>query len=142
MTKALPRVAIVGYPNVGKSTLYNRIIGSRDAVVAPEAGVTRDRKEGVGEWNGRRFVVIDTGGIDMQSELPLGEEVRQQASLAVDDASLVIFLVEGKTGVVPQDKEIAELLRRGGASVIARGQQAGRQGGPGHVPRLLGARPR
>lgn len=118
MSTGLPRVAIIGYPNVGKSTLYNRITGTRDAVVAPEAGVTRDRKDGMGEWNGRRFTVMDTGGIDLESELPLSEEVRQQATFAVTEAAVVVFLVEGKTGVVPQDKEIADLLRRSGVPVI------------------------
>ena len=76
-------MAIIGYPNVGKSTLFNRITGSRDAVVAPESGVTRDRKEGEAEWSGREFVVVDTGGIDLQSDEPLGEEVRRQAQLAL-----------------------------------------------------------
>jgi GTP-binding protein len=118
MSTQLPRVAIIGYPNVGKSTLYNRITGTRDAVVAPEAGVTRDRKEGVGEWNGRRFTVIDTGGIDLESDQPLSDEVRQQARIAVTEAAVAIFLVEGKTGVVPQDKEIADLLRRSGLPII------------------------
>jgi GTP-binding protein len=118
MTASLPRVAIIGYPNVGKSTLYNRITGTRDAVVAPEAGVTRDRKEGVGEWNGRRFVVIDTGGIDLESDQPLSDEVRLQARVAVTEASVAVFLVEGKTGVVPQDREIADILRRSGVPVV------------------------
>jgi GTP-binding protein len=118
MSTPLPRVAIIGYPNVGKSTLYNRLTGTRDAVVHAEAGVTRDRKEGVGEWSGRRFVVIDTGGIDLESDQPLSDEVRAQAQVAVSDASVAVFLVEGKTGVVPQDKEIAELLRRSGVPVV------------------------
>ncbi len=118
MNAALPKIAIIGYPNVGKSTLFNRITGTRDAVVAPEPGVTRDRKEGVGEWNGRRFTLIDTGGIDLQSDQPLSDEVRAQARLAVADATVAVFVVEGKTGVVPQDKEIADLLRRSGVPVI------------------------
>src|SRR5664280_3485944 len=71
-TNILPRVAIIGYPNVGKSTLFNRITGTREAVVAPESGVTRDRKEGQADWVGRRFVVVDTGGIDLRSDEPLG----------------------------------------------------------------------
>lgn len=114
----LPRVAIVGYPNVGKSTLFNRITGTRDAVVAPEPGVTRDRKEGVGEWNGRRFLLIDTGGIDLESEEPLGAEVRRQAELAVAEATVAILLFEGRTGPAPQDVDIAELLRRSRIPVI------------------------
>jgi GTP-binding protein len=118
MSGELPRVAIIGYPNVGKSTLYNRITGTRDAVVAPEAGVTRDRKEGVAEWNGCRFLVIDTGGIDLRSEEPLGAEVRRQAQLAVSGAAVAVFVVEGRSGVLPQDREIAELLRRTGIPVL------------------------
>lgn len=115
---AKPRVAIVGFPNVGKSTLFNRITGTREAVVAPESGVTRDRKEGEAEWNGRTFVLVDTGGIDARSEHPLADEVRRQAQLAVEEASVTIFIVDGRAGIAPQDYEIAELLRKSGASVI------------------------
>ena len=111
-------MAIIGYPNVGKSTLFNRITGSRDAVVAPESGVTRDRKEGDAEWTGREFVVVDTGGIDLQSDEPLGDEVRRQAQLALDEAAVAIFLVDGKTGLAPQDHEIAAILRRSPVPVI------------------------
>ena len=118
MMTGLPRVAIIGYPNVGKSTLFNRITGTREAVVAPEPGVTRDRKEGVGEWNGRRFVLIDTGGIDLEGGGPLGAEVRRQTQLAITEAAVAIFLVEGRTGVAPQDHEIADLLRRSEIPVI------------------------
>ncbi len=81
--RALPRVAIVGYPNVGKSTLFNRLTGTREAVVAPESGVTRDRKEGVAEWSGREFLVVDTGGIDMRSAEPMADLVRSQAAAAI-----------------------------------------------------------
>jgi len=113
-----PRVAIIGYPNVGKSTLFNRITGTREAVVAPESGVTRDRKEGEADWNGRSFVVVDTGGIDFESDRPLGEEVRKQAQLALQEAAVVIFLVDGRSGVVPQDHEIAQLLRKVSVPVV------------------------
>ncbi len=115
---SLPRVAIVGYPNVGKSTLYNRITGTREAVVAPESGVTRDRKEGEADWNGRAFVVVDTGGIDLQSEEALGDEVRRQAQAAISEAAVTIFLVDGRAGVAPQDHEIAMLLRKSGVPVL------------------------
>ncbi len=118
MSATKPRVAIVGYPNVGKSTLFNRITGTREAVVAPESGVTRDRKEGEAEWNGRTFVVIDTGGIDLQDDQPFGDEVRRQAQLAISEAATAIFLVDGRTGVAPQDHEIAQLLRKSGVPVI------------------------
>ena len=112
MSDTKPRVAIIGYPNVGKSTLFNRITGSRDAVVAPSSGVTRDRKEGDAEWCGREFVVVDTGGIDLLSDEPLGDDVRRQARLALEEAAVAIFLVDGKSGLAPQDHEIAALLRR------------------------------
>ncbi len=118
MTTAIPKVVIVGYPNVGKSTLFNRLTGTRDAVVAPESGVTRDRKEGQAEWRGRTFLVVDTGGIDLKSELPFGAEVRSQAQTAVGEAAAAIFLLDGKAGVAPQDHEIAALLRRSGVPVV------------------------
>ena len=113
-----PRVAIIGFPNVGKSTLFNRITGSRDAVVAPESGVTRDRKEGEAEWCGRPFIVVDTGGIDIESHEPLGDEVRQQARVALQEAAVAIFLVDGKSGLAPQDQEIAAILRRSTVPVL------------------------
>lgn len=118
MNASIPRVAIVGYPNVGKSTLFNRLTGTREAVVAPESGVTRDRKEGAADWNGRTFVVVDTGGIDLQSDALLGDDVRRQAQVAVSEAAVVIFLLDGKAGVAPQDHEIAALLRRSGVPVL------------------------
>lgn len=118
MNASIPRVAIVGYPNVGKSTLFNRLTDTREAVVAPESGVTRDRKEGAADWNGRTFVVVDTGGIDLQSDALLGDDVRRQAQIAVSEAAVVIFLLDGKAGVAPQDHEIAALLRRSGVPVL------------------------
>ena len=117
-TGLLPRVAIIGYPNVGKSTLFNRITGTREAVVAPESGVTRDRKEGQADWIGQRFVIVDTGGIDLQSDEPLGEMVRRQAQVALSEATVAIFLVDGKVGPAPQDQEIAALLRRSNVPVV------------------------
>ncbi len=113
-----PRVAIVGYPNVGKSTLYNRITGTREAVVAAESGVTRDRKEGIADWNGRSFVVVDTGGIDLQSKEVLGDDVRAQARAAIEEATVSIFLVDGRMGLAPQDEEIAMILRKSGKPVL------------------------
>ena len=118
MSAVKPRVAIVGYPNVGKSTLFNRITGTREAVVAPESGVTRDRKEGEAEWAGRAFVVVDTGGIDLLNEEPLVDDVRRQAQQALEEAAVTIFLVDGRVGVAPQDHEIASLLRRSGVPVV------------------------
>ena len=118
MSVQKPRVAIVGYPNVGKSTLYNRITGTRDAVVAAESGVTRDRKEGEAEWTGRSFLVVDTGGIDLLADQALADDVRRQAQLAVTEAAVVVFLVDGRAGVAPQDHEIAALLRKSGLPVL------------------------
>ena len=114
----LPRVAIVGYPNVGKSTLYNRITGTREAVVAPESGVTRDRKEGSADWNGRDFLVVDTGGIDLENDEALAEDVRRQARAAMEEAAVTVFLVDGRMGIAPQDHEIAQLLRKSGIPVL------------------------
>ena len=114
----LPRVAIVGYPNVGKSTLFNRLTESRDAVVAPEAGVTRDRKEGLAEWVTREFVVVDTGGIDLRASEALADQVRMQARQAIDEAAVVVFLTDGRSGVGPQEHEIAAILRRSNRPVI------------------------
>lgn len=116
--RALPRVAIVGYPNVGKSTLFNRLTGTREAVVAPEPGVTRDRKEGRAEWGGRWFTVVDTGGIDLQAGGPLSDQVCDQARQAIAEAATVIFLVDGKCDLGPQEHEIADLLRRSRVPVI------------------------
>ncbi len=118
MNGLLPRVAVVGYPNVGKSTLFNRLTGTREAVVAPEAGVTRDRKEGEAEWVGRRFVLVDTGGIDLQASLPLSDQVRAQARQAISEAAGVVFVVDAKQGVGPQEHEIADILRRSQVPVI------------------------
>lgn len=114
----IPRVAIVGYPNVGKSTLFNRITGTRDAVVAPESGVTRDRKEGEADWIGHNFLVVDTGGIDLWSDEPLTDKVRHQAQIAVAEAAVVVFLLDGKVGIAAQDHEIAALLRKSGVPVV------------------------
>lgn len=118
MSVGRPRVAIVGYPNVGKSTLFNRLIGSREAVVSRESGVTRDRKEGEAEWNGRVFLVVDTGGIDPNTQSPLGEQVRRQAEIAVRESAVVIFLVDGRLAVPPQDHDIATMLRKSGVPVV------------------------
>ena len=116
--RVLPRVAIVGYPNVGKSTLFNRITGTREAVVAPESGVTRDRKEGVAEWGGREFVVVDTGGIDTRSQEPLAGLVRAQAEAAMEEAAVVIFVVDGLIGVGREEMDTARALNRGSAHAI------------------------
>src|SRR6058998_1635258 len=105
-------VAVVGLPNVGKSTLVNRLTGSRAAVVHETPGVTRDRKELVCEWNGKRFLLIDTGGVDIADARPLTRAIGEQARAAVAEADLVLFVVDAKAGITPGDEEIAQILRQ------------------------------
>ena len=114
----LGTVAIVGFPNVGKSTLVNRLTGSRAAVVHETSGVTRDRKEIVAEWAGKRFLVIDTGGVDVADTSPLIRSVAGQAREAVADADLVLFIVDARAGITPGDEEVAEILRRARKPVL------------------------
>ncbi|HEX5309138.1 MAG TPA: ribosome biogenesis GTPase Der [Solirubrobacteraceae bacterium] len=108
----MQKVAIVGYPNVGKSSLVNRLAGSREAVVHERSGVTRDRNEVECEWNGRRFALIDTGGVDFQDEDPLAGSIREQARAGLADAQVAVLAVDAQAGVRPGDQEIADLLRR------------------------------
>ncbi len=107
-----PVVAIVGRPNVGKSTLFNKLAGSRIAIVEDTPGVTRDRIYAEAEWLSKYFTVIDTGGIDTQTEGVIPAKMRQQADLAMDMADVILFVVSGKDGVTPQDRDIAQYLRR------------------------------
>ena len=104
-------VAVVGFPNVGKSTLVNRLTGTRAAVVHETPGVTRDRKELVCEWAGTRFRLIDTGGVDIADPNPITRSIADQARTAVGDADLVLFVVDAKIGITPGDEEVAEILR-------------------------------
>jgi GTP-binding protein len=106
------KVAVVGYPNVGKSSLINRLTGTREAVVHERPGVTRDRKELDCEWNGRQFKLIDTGGVDFQDEDPLAGSIREQARVSLADAQVAVLVVDARAGVRPGDEEIADLLRR------------------------------
>jgi GTP-binding protein len=105
-------VAIVGFPNVGKSTLVNRLTGTRAAVVHETPGVTRDRKELVCEWQGNRFLLIDTGGVDLADTTPMTRSIAEQAKAGIADADIVLFVVDAKAGVTPGDEEIAHLLRQ------------------------------
>ena len=116
--RAIPLVAIVGRPNVGKSTLFNRVIGSRTAIVEDRARTTRDRLYGDGEWNGRRFVLIDTGGLEVDTNDPIELRVQEQARLAIAEADVIVFVVDAAVGMTPADLEAAELLRRATAPVI------------------------
>ncbi|HEY4898028.1 MAG TPA: ribosome biogenesis GTPase Der [Solirubrobacteraceae bacterium] len=106
------KVAIVGYPNVGKSSLINRLTGTREAVVHERPGITRDRKELDCEWNGRRFTLIDTGGVDFEDEDPLAGSIRDQARAGLADAQVAVLVVDARAGVRPGDEEMADLLRR------------------------------
>ena len=111
-------VAIVGRPNVGKSTLFNRLVGMRQAIVDGTAGVTRDRHYGKCEWCGSVFSVVDTGGYTSNSDDVFESEIRKQVKIAVNEADAVLFLVEAGTGVTDFDDEIADLLRRSGKPVL------------------------
>ncbi len=111
-------VAIVGRPNVGKSTLFNRLVGMRQAIVDETAGVTRDRHYGQCEWCGNVFSVVDTGGYTSNSDDVFEEEIRKQVVIAIEEADLVLFMVEAATGITDYDDEIADILRRSGKSVV------------------------
>jgi GTPase len=114
----LGTVAIVGFPNVGKSTLVNRLTGSRAAVVHETSGVTRDRKELVAEWNGRRFLIVDTGGVDIADPSPMTRSIVAQAQEAIAEADLVLFVVDARAGITPGDEEVADILRRARTLVL------------------------
>ena len=105
-------VAIVGRPNVGKSTLFNRLTESRKAIVDETSGVTRDRQYGKSDWNGKRFSVIDTGGYVVGSDDAFEIEIRKQVQLAIDEADTILFLVDVREGLTPMDEDVADLLRK------------------------------
>jgi GTP-binding protein len=117
--RALPLVAIVGRPNVGKSTLYNRLVGGRPALVEDTPGVTRDRRYGVADFAGRAFRVVDTGGMDPTAEVgALMAGVHRQAARAIDEAEVIIFVTDARDGLTPVDREVAQLLRRANVPVL------------------------
>ena len=105
-------VAIVGRPNVGKSTFFNRLVGMRQAIVDSTAGTTRDRHYGKTDWNGKEFSLIDTGGYSVGSDDAFEEEIRKQVHLAIDEADLILFMVEVSTGITDLDQMVADVLRR------------------------------
>ncbi|MBE0675253.1 MAG: ribosome biogenesis GTPase Der, partial [Bacteroidales bacterium] len=111
-------IAIVGRPNVGKSTLFNRLTESREAIVDEESGVTRDRNYGRAEWNGIEFSVIDTGGYVENSDDIFEEEINKQVKLAIEEADLILFMTDAITGIHELDSEVAGLLRRSKKEVI------------------------
>jgi GTP-binding protein len=112
------KVAVVGYPNVGKSSLVNRLTQTREAVVHERPGITRDRKELSTEWNGRRLTLIDTGGVDLEDEDPLAVSIQDQAREAIADAQVALLVVDARAGVRPGDEEIAQILRGGALPVV------------------------
>lgn len=114
----LPIVAIVGRPNVGKSTLFNRILGQRRAIVDELPGLTRDRHYAEGEWSGRKFLLVDTGGIDPQSAHPIQKQILTQTTLALDEADVALVVVDGQEGVTGLDREVAERVRRRGRPTL------------------------
>ncbi|MGI6443116.1 MAG: ribosome biogenesis GTPase Der [Synergistaceae bacterium] len=111
-------VAIVGRPNVGKSSIFNRIIGKRSAIVDDQPGVTRDRLYGEAEWGGKSFYIVDTGGIMPSEAHPFMDLIAQQVDLAIDESVVIIFVVDGRDGITPMDKQIALKLRKSGKPVI------------------------
>jgi GTPase len=117
-TELVGTVAIVGFPNVGKSTLVNRLTESRQAVVHETYGTTRDRKELVVEWNGKQFLVIDTGGVDIADPHPITRQIAEQARAAIAEADLVLFLVDARAGITPGDEELAQILRASKKDVL------------------------
>src|SRR6185437_11952040 len=113
-----PLVAIVGRPNVGKSTLFNRLVGERLAIVEDLPGTTRDRLYADADWNGRNFTLIDTGGLELGASEDMAARIRSQVQLAIEEADVIIFLVDTKSGITEADNEVAEMLRRAGKPVV------------------------
>lgn len=118
LNRALPTIAIVGRPNVGKSTFFNRLVGHKLAIVEDTPGVTRDRHYARAEWAGHRFWVVDTGGLEIGSDEPLATAIRTQVIAAIEESDLIVFLVDGREGPQPMDERIAELLRKSGRTVV------------------------
>src|SRR5213080_344320 len=117
MPDAIPTVVIVGRPNVGKSTLFNRITGQRRAIVGDEPGITRDRIHGLAEYDGRRFEVIDTGGIVVNDQEYIPSKILRQAEVALATASHIVFLIDGRAEITAPDRDLAQMLRRLGKPV-------------------------
>ena len=115
---SLPIVAVVGRPNVGKSTLFNRVIGRRLAIVDDQPGVTRDRNFAPADWAGRHFLIVDTGGVIEESDRPMDRLVREQAEAAIAEADVLVLVADGKEGLHPLDQKVAEMLRTSGKPVV------------------------
>jgi len=130
-------VAIVGRPNVGKSTFFNRCLGRRHAIVDDRPGVTRDRLYIETDWSGHKFVLVDTGGIITDSEEPMAANVRDQVKLAIDEADVIVFMVDGKEGPTGQDEDVANMLRRSKKPVILAVNKIDRPSEQTHVPEFF-----
>src|SRR5262245_22833995 len=113
-----PLVAIVGRPNVGKSTLFNKLIGQRMAIVEDLPGTTRDRIYADAEWNGRIFTLVDTGGLELGTSNNMSSQIVAQAQLAIEEADVIVFLLDAKSGITEADREVADVLRRSGKPVV------------------------
>src|SRR5438445_3817968 len=113
-----PVVAIVGRSNVGKSTLFNRLVGQRKAIVEDTPGITRDRLYATASWRGRDFAVVDTGGMALPAGAPVQEQVRRQAERAVEEADVILFVVDAASGLLPDDRDVAEYLRASGRPLL------------------------
>src|SRR5579863_5724455 len=131
MPKKLPSLVIVGRPNVGKSTLFNRLTGTRRSIVTNEPGITRDRIYGKAEWRGKELEIVDTGGIIPDDKALIPTEILRQARVAFEKAALLVMVVDNQTGVTPLDQELAQLLRGTGKPFViavnkvdAQGQEA------------------
>ena len=122
---ALPIVAIIGRPNVGKSSLFNRILGRRHAIVSEVAGTTRDRLMSEAQWDGRRFILIDTGGLESNPEGPIREKVQEQADMALSSADVIVFVTDVMEGLTHGDEDVAQRLRRTSKPVILAAKQGG-----------------
>ena len=118
MTAKLPSIVIVGRPNVGKSTLFNRLTGTRRSIVTNEPGITRDRIYGTAHWEGKSFEVVDTGGIVPEDKAGIPGEILRQARVAIENATRVVQVVDGRAGPTPLDQELALLMRRAGKPPI------------------------
>ncbi len=118
MKRTLPVVTVVGRPNVGKSTFFNRVLGRRVAIVEDIPGVTRDRHFAPAEWAGRHFYIVDTGGLETETDEPMAAAVRRQVMAAIEESDLIVFVVDGKAGPHPVDHRIAEILRRSNRPVV------------------------
>ncbi|HEU4639020.1 MAG TPA: GTPase, partial [Candidatus Binatia bacterium] len=114
----LPILAVVGRSNVGKSTLFNRLVGERKAIVHDLPGVTRDRNYGEAEWAGKKFLLIDTGGLDTEAEDGLEERIQEQSRSAIAEADVILFLLDGKSGLNPIDQQAVKQLRRASKPVF------------------------